>query len=94
MNITIRNIPDDVISRIRTFALTEKRSLNNEILFVLERGLEKQITSSFGRGRNINKETQISIWEKLSAKWEDDRTTEDIISDIYSNRTIGREIEL
>lgn len=94
MNITIRNIPDDVISKIRTFALTEKRSLNNEILFILERGLENQITSSHKRNNSINKETQLSIWEKLSAKWGDDRTTDDIISDIYSSRTIGREIEL
>jgi len=94
MNITIRNIPEDVISKIRTFALTEKRSLNNEILLFLERGLEKQITSSYKKEKNINKETQLSIWGKLSGEWEDDRSTNEIISDIYNSRTIGREIEL
>ena len=43
MNITIRNIPDDVINKIRTLSQMEKRSLNNEILFVLERGIQEEV---------------------------------------------------
>ncbi len=47
MNLTIRNIPDNVINKIRTLSQMEKRSLNNEILFVLERGIQDEIRHFF-----------------------------------------------
>jgi plasmid stability protein len=94
MNITIRNIPDDVIDKIKTISKMEKRSLNNEILLVLERGIEDEIKTSFNIKRNISRDSQIEIWKKLSKQWKDDRTTEEIIDDIYNSRTLGREVEL
>ncbi|HQO09092.1 MAG TPA: hypothetical protein PLK90_03020 [Clostridiales bacterium] len=94
MNITIRNIPDDVIDKIKTISKMEKRSLNNEILIVLERGMEEELKNSFGVKRNISRDSQIEIWKKLSKQWKDDRTTEEIIDDIYNSRTLGREVEL
>jgi len=94
MNLTIRNIPEEVIEKIRTLSHMEKRSLNNEILLVLERGIQEEVKHLFNIKRNISKEAQISIWKKLSNEWQDDRSTEEIISDIYDNRTIGREFQL
>jgi len=94
MNITIRNIPDDVIDKIKTISKMEKRSLNNEILIVLERGIEDELKNSFNIKRNISRDSQIEIWKKLSKQWKDDRTTEEIIDDIYISRTLGREVEL
>lgn len=94
MNLTIRNIPEEVIEKIRTLSHMEKRSLNNEILLVLERGIQEEVKHLFNIKRNISKEAQISIWKKLSKEWQDDRSTEEIISDIYDNRTIGREFQL
>lgn len=94
MNITIRNIPDDVIDKIKTISKMEKRSLNNEILLVLERGVEDELKNSFSIKRNISRESQIEIWKKLSKQWKDDRTTEEIIEDIYESRTLGREVDL
>ncbi|OGI11286.1 MAG: hypothetical protein A2Y40_01255 [Candidatus Margulisbacteria bacterium GWF2_35_9] len=94
MNITIRNIPDDVIDKIKTISKMEKRSLNNEILLVLERGVEDELKNSFNIKRNISRESQIEIWKKLSKQWKDDRTTEEIIEDIYESRTLGREVDL
>ncbi len=94
MNITIRNIPDDVVSKIRTLSQMEKRSLNNEILFVLERGVQEEVRYYFNLKRNISKETQIEIWTRLSKEWQDDRSTDEIIDDIYNSRTLGREFKL
>jgi plasmid stability protein len=94
MNITIRNIPDDVIDKIKTISKMEKRSLNNEILLVLERGIEDELRNSFNIKRNVSRDSQIEIWKKLSKQWKDDRTTEEIIEDIYDSRTLGREVEL
>ncbi len=94
MNLTIRNIPDDVINKIRTLSQMEKRSLNNEILLVLERGIQEEVKHLFDVKRNVSKTTQINIWKKLSKKWQDERTTEEIIDDIYNSRTLGREFQL
>mgnify|MGYP001610817830 CR=1 FL=1 len=39
MNITLRNIPESIIEKIRTLCVLEKRSLNNEILILLEKAV-------------------------------------------------------
>ena len=94
MNITIRNIPEDVITKIKTISEMEKRSLNSEILMVLEKGMQEEIKNRFKIKNHISKSSQINIWKKLANNWQDDRTTEEITKDIYSNRTLGREFEL
>ena len=71
-----------------------KRSLNNEILLLLERSVQEEINYHSEQKKNISKETQINMWKKLTNQWDDTRSTKEIIEDIYDNRTIGREIEL
>jgi len=63
--------------------------MNNEILLILERGVQAQIDQISKQEKQLPKETQIDIWEKLANEWEDHRSTEEIIEDIYRNRTIG-----
>jgi len=92
MNLTIRNIPEYIISRIKTLSEIEKRSLNSEILIILEKGLMKE--GSLTGNRSVNNETQIRIWSKLSGEWKDKRNTDEIIEDIYSSRSAGREFSI
>jgi plasmid stability protein len=94
VNLTIRNIPDYVINKIRTLSQIEKRSLNNEILLVLEKGIEEEVHQRFNLKRTINKNSQLDIWKRLSEEWQDDRATSEIIDDIYENRSLGRDINL
>ena len=94
MNLTIRNIPDEVINKIRTLSQVERRSLNSEILIVLEHGLNEKLGHLFNIKSNMTKELQVNIWRGLAEKWEDDRSSQEIINDIYENRTMGRDIEL
>ncbi len=92
MNLTIRNIPEYIIKKIKTLSEIEKRSLNSEILILLEKGLLKE--SSLTENRFINNETQTRIWNKLSGEWKDKRNTDEIIEDIYSSRSAGREFSI
>lgn len=92
MNLTVRNIPDDVINKIKVLSEIDKRSLNNEILIILEKGLYNETKNR--ENLKITKDTQIKIWNKLSGNWEDKRNTDEIIKDIYSTRSLGREVEL
>lgn len=94
MNLTIRNIPDDVINKIRTISKTERRSMNNEILIILERGIEEEVHDLLKEKRTVSKNLQIEIWKRLAKEWKDDRSTDEIIKDIYDNRTLGREFKL
>ena len=91
-SITVRNIPESILDRIRTLSLVEKRSMNNELLLLIEAGLNEETER---KGKTIiSKESQIKIWEELIAKWEDDRSAEEIIKDIYAQRTSGRKVKL
>lgn len=81
-NITVRNIPDSILGKVRTLSEIEKRSINNELLILIEHGLNQE-TEKKGKQENIiSKESQMKIWEKLLGKWEDERSVEKIIEDI------------
>jgi len=94
-NITVRNIPEEIFSGIKELSILERRSINNEILVVLESGLTYESGNIHKPGkRTIPKELQLKIWDNLAGKWEDDRTTEQIKEDIINSRTLGRDINL
>ena len=94
-SITIRNIPDEVYEKVKTLAQTERRSINNEFVFLIEKGILNYFNhSKMNEGNNLSKEIQLQIWKEISGKWDDERSTEDIIHDIYSNRTNGRDVNL
>ncbi len=94
MNITIRNIPDEVIEKIRVISKKERRSLNSEILMLLENSVRQKMSDIINENRTIPRDIQIEMWKRLLNSWEDDRTTEEIIKDIHQHRTLGREVEL
>ena len=94
MNITVRNIPEEIVRKIRALSQMGKRSLNNEILLLLERGVQEEVNHLAKTKKNISKETQLNIWKKLANEWDDERSTQEIINDIYENRTLGREVNL
>ncbi len=71
-----------------------KEKFNNDILLILERGIREEVRDLCHIKKNISKNTQIHIWIRLSKEWQDDRTTEEIIDDIYQSRTLGREFQL
>lgn len=75
-------------------SVLEKRSLNNEILVILEKGITRELEDFHSIKRKISKKVQLEIWQTLAGKWEDDRSTAEIIADIYSTRTKGRDIVL
>ena len=80
------------MNKIKTLSVIEKRSMNSEILLILEKGLYEEHKQT--PGRLLNRETRVKLWKNLSGKWNDTRKTEDIIKEIYSDRTEGRTYSL
>ncbi len=93
-NITVRNIPDDLLNKIRTSSILSKRSLNSEILMVLEKGLSKDANSANYLEGRISRDTQIKLWQNLCGRWKDSKSTAEIISDIIGSRSEGRRVDL
>lgn len=91
VNLTLRNIPEHLLERIRSLSIAERRSLNNEILVLLERAL-REYTAEIDD--DIFNEVQVDLWSKLAGKWEDPRSTDETIAEIINNRSPGREVEL
>ncbi|MFA6291145.1 MAG: hypothetical protein WC637_05150 [Victivallales bacterium] len=87
-SITVRNIPDEILEAVRILSIKERRSLNNELLVIMENGLNSMSSSE------LKTDLKEEPWKKLAGKWKDKRNTRDIIDDIYSSRTIGKDIKL
>ena len=90
MNITVRNIPDDIVKVIKKRAKKNRRSLNSEIVVLLEKAIDDLTPEE----EAVIAKRQMKALSKFIGKWEDDRSTEEIIKDIYESRTIGRDIIL
>ena len=93
-NLTVRNIPDELLNKIRLLSIIEKRSVNSEILMVLEKGLSKESDSVNYVRNQLSNDTQIKLWQTLCGRWKDSRNTDEIISDIIGSRSQGRRIDL
>jgi hypothetical protein len=91
---TIRGLDEHVLERIRALAEVERRSLNSELLMLIDRALERELHFAGHRSAAVPKETQLRMWRRISGWWEDDRSTDEIIADIHATRTPGREIHL
>ena len=90
-SLTVRNIPDTILDKIRVLSEVERRSLNNEILMILENGLKCYDQKPM---MIYDKELQLSIWNDVCGKWNDGRSSDEIITDIYTRRTKGRKVDL
>jgi hypothetical protein len=90
---TLRNIPEALLDSIRTLSERERRSLNNEILVVLEEGMAAKAERS--SPEPLGSELQAELWAELCGKWEDDeRSPAQTIAEIRSARSMGREVAL
>ena len=93
-NLTIRNIPEELLNKLRILSILEKRSLNSEILMVLEKGISKESDSVKYIKNQLSKDTQIKLWQNLCGKWKDSRSASGIISDIIGSRSQDRKVDL
>lgn len=93
-NITVRNIPEELLNKLRTLSTLERRSLNNEILVILEKGIARESKSNSHRVTSPPKDAQLKVWENLCGRWKDKRETDEIIKEVIGSRSMGREVDL
>jgi hypothetical protein len=93
-NITVRSIPNPTMERIRALSVVDRRSLNSEILVLLERGLSCERPESLRPGTVPDAVTQLDLWRRLCGAWQDERSAPEIVADIRAHRTAGRTVDL
>ena len=94
--LTVRNIPDETMDGLHRRAKNAHRSLNGEILLIFEDAVEG-IESSVSRNRERKSSSALNRKSRLKAlagSWKDSRSADEIIADIVSARTMGREVSL
>ena len=94
--LTVRNIPDETMDGLHRRAKRARRSLNGEILLIFEDAVEGR-DSSVSRKQERKSTSALDRKSRLKAlagSWKDSRSAEEIIADIVSARTMGREVSL
>ena len=94
--LTVRNIPDETMDGLHRRAKNAHRSLNGEILLIFEDAVEG-IESSVSRNQERKPSSapdRKSRLKALAGSWKDSRSADEIIADIVSARTMGREVSL
>ncbi len=89
--LTLKNLPEKLLRYLRKRAADERRSLNQEVIHLLEQTLlaaEKsdQLTESAER--------QMEAWRRICGRWQSHQTAAEEIREIYSARTRGRDVRL
>ena len=93
-NLTLRSIPENVMDRLRARAAVERRSLNGEILVLIESSLEREATERGASDPPISAAIQARLWKEFCGRWKDERSWLEIANDVVSHRTAGREVTL
>lgn len=93
-SITLKDISIPLLDRIKIQATRDKRSLNREILWLLEQAVTNSPHDPASLAKQ-QRDTQLDAWQKLAGRWQGSSSeTDTIVSDIYQTRSQGREFSL
>ena len=87
-SLTLKDIPKDLLDRLRAAAARDRRSIAQEVLVLIEGGLAERETPE------ERSERQLAAWRALAGSW---RSAEDFdaeVASIYDARTPGRDVDL
>jgi plasmid stability protein len=82
--LTLRDVPAEVLKRLRRRAAEERRSLNQEAIHLLDLAL---------RAEMLSPAAQADAWMRL-APWKSSKSAKQEIAEIYAARTLGRPVKL
>jgi plasmid stability protein len=93
-SVTIKDIPVEILERLRQRAAADHRSLNKEVIHLLGAALSHTFTPDNAAYKKEVADRQAEAWDRLAGRWDSDQRVEDEIADIFSARSEGRDIAL
>ena len=88
-SITVKDIPQALLERIRARAKKDRRSLNKEVIHLVDLALSETHNSEAHKVQT-QIEMQTAAWTKLAGQWQSDLTAAAETRAIYAARTPGR----
>jgi hypothetical protein len=89
VSLTIRKIPEKLLSRLRMLAASERRSINSEILILLEEGCAQKVrvnTTDQEDRLRPSISVRLQMWNQVSGMWKDSVPVASRIMEIYEAR--------
>jgi len=93
-SLTIKDLPDPLWARLRQRAAADRRSLNREVIHLLERVLAEAPAAPGPVALAEQIEAQVRRWHALAGRWDSDQEPVAEIDALYAARTPGRRVEL
>lgn len=93
-SLTLKNLPDELLQSLRDAAERDRRSLTQEMVYLLEAALGRRTTPTTRAPARLDAEVQVAAWRKLAGKWESDVDDATEAERIMEERTPGREVDL
>lgn len=91
-SLTLKNIPDPLLDRLRERAASDRRSLTQEIFYLLEEALAGRAPELAALEEEAR--SQAAAWSELAGRWRSDVDTDEEIEAILASRSRGRDVEL
>jgi plasmid stability protein len=91
-SITLKHLPDDLLEALRAAAERDRRSLTQEIIYLLSNAVAENPEAL--DNRNAMVEAQVAAWRKLAGRWESDVDAATESDRILQSRTEGRQVDL
>lgn len=90
-SITIKDIPDNLLEKLRARAALDKRSMNKAIIHLLDQALS-ETNDDPAIKLHEQLELQVQAWSQLAGRWDSDRGSAEEIDEIYAARSEGRTV--
>ena len=90
-SLTIRDISNDLLARIRALAAREQRSLNRQVLVLLESSVPADVDAEEQR-LQAESAAQVQAWQRLAEQFGAD--IDITADDILGARSTGRPVDL
>lgn len=87
-SITLKDISEHLLERLREAAASQRRSLVQHALVLIEAGLERDGSAE------ERAERQVAAWRELAGRWKSRRSFKTETDEIYAARSAGRIIDL
>lgn len=93
-SLTIKDLPAPLLTRLRQRAAADRRSLNREVIHLLDRALAEASVAPGSVALAERIEAQVRMWHALAGRWDSDREPVEEIDALYAARTPGRPVDL
>ncbi len=89
--LTLKNLPDDLLRELRAAADHDRRSLNQQVIHLLDTAL-RAVPRRAGARSEVD--AQVAAWRRLAGRWQSDEDRAVEAKRIAGRRSSGRKVAL